>query len=129
MHVEGAGVGLPLAKYRAGLAALNRRAAAMAGCRFAALSDDLRVRLLTVMESDRDDPAAGKPFFDLVLENTMEGYFADPIHGGNRSAAGWRMIGFPGCGHDYTAHVGSDVAVSDLVPTQSIAMFGGPADA
>ena len=26
----------------------------------------------------------------------MEGMFADPIHGGNRNKAGWKMIGFPG---------------------------------
>ena len=26
----------------------------------------------------------------------MEGMFADPIYGGNRDKAGWKMIGFPG---------------------------------
>ena len=26
----------------------------------------------------------------------MEGYFADPMHGGNRNNAVWTMIGFPG---------------------------------
>jgi gluconate 2-dehydrogenase gamma chain len=26
----------------------------------------------------------------------MEGLFADPIYGGNRDKAGWRMVGFPG---------------------------------
>ena len=37
-----------------------------------------------------------KEFFELMLQNTMEGYFADPIHGGNRNKAVWKMIGFPG---------------------------------
>ena len=26
----------------------------------------------------------------------MEGFFADPIYGGNRNKASWRMLGFPG---------------------------------
>ena len=26
----------------------------------------------------------------------MEGFFSDPIYGGNRNKASWRMIGFPG---------------------------------
>lgn len=35
-------------------------------------------------------------FFALLLRNTMEGYFADPLYGGNRDKAGWKLIGFPG---------------------------------
>jgi gluconate 2-dehydrogenase gamma chain len=26
----------------------------------------------------------------------MEGMFSDPMYGGNRNKAGWKMIGFPG---------------------------------
>jgi gluconate 2-dehydrogenase gamma chain len=26
----------------------------------------------------------------------MEGLFSDPIYGGNRDKAGWKMVGFPG---------------------------------
>src|SRR5260370_26376270 len=37
-----------------------------------------------------------RAFFNIVLQNTMEGYFADPIHGGNHNKAVWKMIGFPG---------------------------------
>ena len=35
-------------------------------------------------------------FFGLLLRNTMEGFFADPMYGGNRDKAGWKLIGFPG---------------------------------
>ncbi|MGO2507882.1 MAG: gluconate 2-dehydrogenase subunit 3 family protein [Vibrio hibernica] len=35
-------------------------------------------------------------FFDFLLQNTKEGYFSDPIHGGNKNLASWKMIGFPG---------------------------------
>ena len=40
------------------------------------------------------------------LQNTMEGFFADPIYGGNRDMAGWKLIGFPGARYDYRDHVG-----------------------
>jgi gluconate 2-dehydrogenase gamma chain len=35
-------------------------------------------------------------FFDTVRTHTMEGMFADPIYGGNKDFAGWRLVGFPG---------------------------------
>jgi gluconate 2-dehydrogenase gamma chain len=38
----------------------------------------------------------GRVFFTMFYENVMEGLFADPIYGGNRDKAGWKMIGFPG---------------------------------
>ena len=37
-----------------------------------------------------------RSFFSVLLQNTMEGYFADPMYGGNRNNAVWKMIGFPG---------------------------------
>jgi gluconate 2-dehydrogenase gamma chain len=38
----------------------------------------------------------GRDFFTMFYENVMEGLFADPIYGGNKDKAGWKMIGFPG---------------------------------
>jgi gluconate 2-dehydrogenase gamma chain len=35
-------------------------------------------------------------FFGLLLQLTVEGYFADPMYGGNKDKAAWKMIGFPG---------------------------------
>jgi len=35
-------------------------------------------------------------FFDTIRTHTMEGMFADPIYGGNKDFAGWRLVGFPG---------------------------------
>lgn len=40
-------------------------------------------------------------FFNQLLRNTREGYFADPVYGGNRDMAGWKMIGFPGARADF----------------------------
>ena len=46
-----------------------------------------------------------KEFFELMLQNTMEGFFADPLYGGNRGMASWKMIGFPGARYDYRDHI------------------------
>ncbi|NLP61531.1 gluconate 2-dehydrogenase subunit 3 family protein [Paraburkholderia sacchari] len=40
-------------------------------------------------------------FFAFLLSNTKEGFFADPIYGGNKGMAGWKTIGFPGARADY----------------------------
>ena len=37
----------------------------------------------------------------MLLQNTKEGYFSDPIHGGNKHMGGWKMIGFPGARADF----------------------------
>ena len=41
-------------------------------------------------------------FFGLLLANTMEGFFADPIYGGNRDKIGWKLVGFPGVAAVYS---------------------------
>lgn len=40
-------------------------------------------------------------FFETLLANTVEGFFADPAYGGNRDMIGWRMVGFPGAYAQY----------------------------
>jgi len=35
-------------------------------------------------------------FFDSLLALTIEGFFSDPVYGGNRDMVSWKMIGFPG---------------------------------
>jgi gluconate 2-dehydrogenase gamma chain len=41
-------------------------------------------------------------FFNTLRTHTMEGMFADPIYGGNKDFAGWRLIGFPGAQPEFT---------------------------
>ncbi len=45
-----------------------------------------------------------RTFAGSLLNATMEGYFSDPMYGGNRNKAAWKMIGFPGAGGVY-AHL------------------------
>ncbi|HKW32579.1 MAG TPA: gluconate 2-dehydrogenase subunit 3 family protein [Candidatus Acidoferrum sp.] len=35
-------------------------------------------------------------FFSLLRQNTIEGMFCDPLHGGNAGMIGWQLVGFPG---------------------------------
>jgi gluconate 2-dehydrogenase gamma chain len=35
-------------------------------------------------------------FFSFLRQNTIEGMFCDPMHGGNIDMLGWQLIGFPG---------------------------------
>src|SRR5207244_12608352 len=41
-------------------------------------------------------------FFETVRMHTIEGMFADPVYGGNKDFAGWRLVGFPGGQAVYT---------------------------
>jgi len=86
---------------------------------FAQLSETEQDETLSRME-DGELPLNGvssKAFFDLVMENTIEGYFCDPIHGGNHEMVGWRVVGFPGARYDYRdflAHNGERISIEPV---------------
>jgi gluconate 2-dehydrogenase gamma chain len=94
----------PAARYRAGLKALAAYVAAtFSGKSFRDLAAADQDKVLTGLESGSITLTDVKSadFFTLLLANTLEGFFADPIYGGNRDMAGWRLIGFPGARYDY----------------------------
>jgi gluconate 2-dehydrogenase gamma chain len=39
----------------------------------------------------------------IIREHAVEGFFCDPVYGGNRDAVGWKLVGFPGAYWGYTA--------------------------
>ncbi|HGY9626327.1 gluconate 2-dehydrogenase subunit 3 family protein [Pseudomonas putida] len=47
-------------------------------------------------------------FFAMLWLNTREGFFSDPLHGGNQGLAGWKLIGFPGARADFMDWVERD---------------------
>lgn len=73
------------------------------GRSFAELGGEEMDTVLKALESgDLQLPSLPAPvFFETLLANTIEGWFADPVHGGNRDMAGWRMVGFPGAYAQY----------------------------
>ena len=68
-----------------------------------------------------DGPIISKAFFAMFLQNVLEGYFADPLYGGNRGGKAWEMIGFPGAHYDYSPWV---KAHGQRVPVQTVGLRG-----
>jgi gluconate 2-dehydrogenase gamma chain len=88
----------PAELYRRGIAAVNAHCVSQHGREFDRLPADVQVAVLKSMESAElaleEIPA--RMFFEIMLQNAMEGFFADPLYGGNRDKVSWKMIGYPG---------------------------------
>jgi gluconate 2-dehydrogenase gamma chain len=84
--------------FRAGIAAANAWTRKTYGKDFDRLSEGERESALKAMEEGKAQFAGfgSAMFFNALLQITLEGFFADPIYGGNRDMAAWKMIGYPG---------------------------------
>ena len=73
------------------------------GTEFWDLVEPAQIEVLQMLESGEVPlPSMPSPvFFETLLANTIEGWFADPAYGGNRDMVSWRMIGFPGAYAQY----------------------------
>ena len=94
----------PAARYRTGLRALaDYVKATFQGKSFSDLVHADQDRVLAGLETGSIalKDVKGAEFFALFLQNTQEGFFADPIYGGNRDMSGWKLVGFPGARYDY----------------------------
>lgn len=89
--------------YRHGIAACDAWCRKQYGKPFSELDKAKRTDVLTGMDKAtiHFDALPAKTFFSYLLGNTKEGYFADPIYGGNQHMGGWKMLGFPGARADY----------------------------
>lgn len=95
--------------YRAGIEATDAHCRkTFDGKTFAALGEAEQDAVLKGLEdgSVQFDVLSAKTFFGFLLQNTKEGYLSDPMHGGNKDAAAWAMIGFPGARADFADWVG-----------------------
>lgn len=81
-----------LTAYQQGLKALD--AAAGAGGIAALLPDKLDDVLTTAENGKVVNGPEG--FFAMLIEDTRQGMFCDPVHGGNANFAGWDLMGYPG---------------------------------
>jgi gluconate 2-dehydrogenase gamma chain len=89
----------------AGIDAYCRRQ--YSGRAFAELAADRQDEILRNLEAGKielgDVPA--QAFFSVLWQNTQEGFLADPMYGGNRGFAGWKLIGFPGPRYNYVEEI------------------------
>jgi gluconate 2-dehydrogenase gamma chain len=85
--------------YRRGLAALDAYCRKTFSKPFVQLSAAQQDEAIAVIEQGKASeftyPSA-EAFFNAIRTHTMEGMFADPIYGGNKDFAGWKLVGFPG---------------------------------
>jgi gluconate 2-dehydrogenase gamma chain len=117
----------PAQLYRAAIRAIDSYTAAhFNGSSFAALGDADKDTLLKGLEVgiiQLDGGVEAKSFFAMLLQNTKEGYFSDPIYGGNKDMAAWKMIGFPGAHYDYSEWVDRH---GEQVPYPPVGFKGRP---
>ncbi|AVV36379.1 MULTISPECIES: gluconate 2-dehydrogenase subunit 3 family protein [Pantoea] len=94
---------VPQQIYRLGLADADSYSKQQHGKVFAQLSGEQQDALLQAMESGSAEfsQLPSKVFFSFLLQNTREGFFSDPIHGGNQGMVGWKLINFPGARADF----------------------------
>jgi gluconate 2-dehydrogenase gamma chain len=89
----------PAQLYRVGIAATNAHCQSTYGKTFDRLDEKQREEVLIGLSGGKINFESGPPvrvFWTTVYQTVIEGMFSDPIYGGNRNKAGWRLIGFPG---------------------------------
>jgi gluconate 2-dehydrogenase gamma chain len=95
----------PQEMYTLGLKFVDAYAQSLFQADFVDLAPDQQDKVLTDMQSGDatgfEGPSASG-FFTQLRNDTIEGMFSDPMYGGNRDMAGWKLIGYPGAQRIYT---------------------------
>ena len=90
--------------YAAGLTGVDAVSAKRFKKKFVELAPAEQDEILTALESGKADgwpkgPVAAPAFFAAVQAHTVFGFLCDPVYGGNRDYAGWKVAGYPGRQH------------------------------
>jgi gluconate 2-dehydrogenase gamma chain len=112
--------------FRAGIEATNEwTRKAYSGRDFDRLNEMERAEAMKALEEGKPGFAGFRSsmFFEQLLQLTMEGFFADPIYGGNRDKVAWKMIGFPGLPASYREEIKTYFNKRYDAEPQSIADF------
>jgi len=111
--------------FATGIAATNEWSRKKFGKDYDQLAPKEREAALKELESGKAElnDFDGKHFFEALLTITMEGFFADPIYGGNRNKVGWKMVGYPGLPAVYSNLIDEYRNKRYSVEPQSIADF------
>jgi gluconate 2-dehydrogenase gamma chain len=111
--------------FRAGVASANELTRKLYGKDFDRLNEEQRIAALKSMEEGQAEfkGLSSAMFFNALLQITMEGFFADPIYGGNRDMASWKMVGYPGLPATYRHDIRKYLGKTYDKPPRSIADF------
>lgn len=116
----------PAQLYRAAIAAIDDAAHKQWSEPFAQLETGDQDGFLRQLEAGQVQLGGGvdaKSFFKILWQNVVEGFFADPVHGGNRGMVGWKLIGFAGARYDQRPYLKPYGAPYPLPP---VAITGRP---
>ena len=119
------------ARYVEGIGDLDARAQARFSTKFVALKPEQQDAVLRAVEAsgagqpttltpsdDSAGPVSAAPalqqtsteveldFLPLLIAHTRQGFYADPVYGGNKGQMGWKVIGFPGPASMKDVHTG-----------------------
>jgi gluconate 2-dehydrogenase gamma chain len=111
--------------FRAGVASANEFTRKTYGKDFDRLNEEQRIAALKTMEEGKAEfkGFGSAMFFNALLQITMEGFFADPVYGGNRDMASWKMVGYPGLPATYRNDIRKYLGKTYDKPPRSIADF------
>jgi gluconate 2-dehydrogenase gamma chain len=111
--------------FRAGIESANAWTRKTYGKDFDRLSEKDREAALKAMEENKApfEGFSAQVFFNALLQIAMEGFFADPMYGGNRDMAGWKMVGYPGLPATYKEEIVTYFGKKYDKPPRSIADF------
>lgn len=90
---------------------------------FSALEEDQKIEVLKKFEAGEIemDLVSSKQFFTLLRSATLQGCFSDPLYGGNKNMAGWKMKEFPGAQMSYLQHAEKE----EFIKIEPVALGGG----
>jgi gluconate 2-dehydrogenase gamma chain len=111
--------------FRAGITAANEWSRKTYGKDFDRLAAADRDAALKAMEAGKAEfsGSSSRMFFEALLQIAMEGFFADPVYGGNRDMAAWKMVGYPGLPATYREDIKKYFGKKYDKAPQSIADF------
>jgi gluconate 2-dehydrogenase gamma chain len=111
--------------FRAGIAAANEWSRKTYGKDFDRLAAADRDAALKAMEAGKAEfsGSSSRMFFEALLQISMEGFFADPVYGGNRDMVAWKMVGYPGLPATYREDIKKYFGKKYDKASQSIADF------
>lgn len=94
---------VPFELYQQGIKEINQYCLKKFQNNFAKLPEDKQISLLQKMEKSELSLQSipSNVFFEQLLANTKEGFFADPMYGGNKDLIGWKLLNFPGARADF----------------------------
>src|SRR5438067_1111479 len=115
----------PREYFAAGIRAANAWSQKTYGKSFDRLTPAQRNAALTAMENGSAvfEQFDAKPFFEALLQSAMEGFFADPVYGGNRNKVSWKVERYPGLPATWAAKAEALRGKKVNIEPQSIADF------